>query len=387
MAIPMNFLPLFLFIFFPSTNGALNILDFGAKADGATDSTKSLLNAWASACGSLTPESIHIPSGKFLINQVTFEGPCKNHGISIWIDGTLIAPSNYESIGTSGHWLVFNNVQGVSIYGGTLDGQGTGLWACKAAGKNCPDGAASLSFNGAKDILISGLTSVNSQLYHLVIDGSSNVKVQGVKIMAPGNSPNTDGIHVQQSTGVTITSTGIKTGDDCISVGPGTMNLWIENIACGPGHGISIGSLGRGLQEQGVQNITVKTAVFRGTQNGLRIKTWGRPSDGFVKGVVFQNALMYNVQNPIIIDQNYCPDDKGCPNQNSGVKISDVTYRDIQGTSATEVAVKLDCSKSNPCNKIGLEDIKLTYGNNPAQSSCQNAGGTVNGFIVPPSCL
>lgn len=86
----------------------------------------------------------------------------------------------------------------------------------------------SLTFNMAKDVLISGLTSMNSQLYHIVIDGCANVMVQRVTIVAPGNSPNTDGIHVQGSTGVTITSTTIKTGDDCISAGPGTTNLWIE---------------------------------------------------------------------------------------------------------------------------------------------------------------
>lgn len=96
----------------------------------------------------------------------------------------------------------------------------------------------SLTFTNAKDVVISGLTSMNSQLYHIVIDGCTNVLVQGVKVVAPGSSPNTDGIHVQESTGVTITGTSIKTGDDCISVGPGTTNLWIEQIACGPGHGI-----------------------------------------------------------------------------------------------------------------------------------------------------
>lgn len=64
-----------------------------------------------------------------------------------------------------------------------------------------------------------------------------------------------------------------------------------------------------------MENVTVNTAVFTGTENGLRIKTWGRPSQGFVKGVVFEHAVMQNVQNPIIIDQNYCPGDRGCPDQ------------------------------------------------------------------------
>lgn len=75
-------------------------------------------------------------------------------------------------------------------------------------------------------------------MFHIVIDRCHNVRVQGVKVTAAANSPNTDGIHVQMSSSVTILSSNIATGDDCISIGPGTTNLWIENIACGPGHGI-----------------------------------------------------------------------------------------------------------------------------------------------------
>ncbi|KAI8011080.1 hypothetical protein LOK49_LG06G01959 [Camellia lanceoleosa] len=119
------------------------------------------------------------------------------------------------------------------------------------------------------------------------------------------------------------------------SEGPGTTNLWIESIACDLGHSISIGSLGKDSQESGVQNVTVKTVTFKGTQNGLRIKTWAKPSSGFVRGVLFQHGTMVIVQNPVIIDQNYCPGNTNCPNQVSGVKINDVTYQDIHGTSAT----------------------------------------------------
>ncbi|KAL7176709.1 hypothetical protein ACSBR2_030120 [Camellia fascicularis] len=95
-----------------------------------------------------------------------------------------------------------------------------------------------LSFTNSNNILISGLTSINSQLFHIVINGCDNVKLQGVKVPASGNSPNTDGIHVQLSSGVTILNSKISTGDDCVSIGAGNTNLWIENVACGPGHGI-----------------------------------------------------------------------------------------------------------------------------------------------------
>ena len=77
----------------------------------------------------------------------------------------------------------------------------------------------------------------------------------------------------------------------------------------------SIGSLGKELEEAGVQNVTVKRVTFTGTQNGVRIKSWGRPSTGFVRHILFQHALMTDVENPIVIDQHYCPDEKNCPGQ------------------------------------------------------------------------
>ncbi|CAN1288973.1 unnamed protein product, partial [Linum perenne] len=194
------------------------------------------------------------------------------------------------------------------------------------------------------------------QLFHIVINSCQNVKVQGVRVSAAGNSPNTDGIHVQSSTGVTIMNSRIGTGDDCISIGPGTNNLWIENISCGPG-------LGKEFHEAGVQNVTVKTVTFTGTENGVRIKSWGRPSTGFAKDILFQHVVMNNVHNPIVIDQNYCPDEKNCPGQASGV------------------------SGSNPCTGLRLEDVKLTYKNKAADSSCKNADGVASGIVQPSSCL
>lgn len=95
-----------------------------------------------------------------------------------------------------------------------------------------------MEFTDSQNILVSGLTSLNSQIFHIVVNKCHNVKMEGLKVSASGNSPNTDGIHVDRSSHVTILNSNIGTGDDCISIGPGTSNLWIENIICGPGHGI-----------------------------------------------------------------------------------------------------------------------------------------------------
>ena len=74
------------------------------------------------------------------------------------------------------------------------------------------------------------------------------------------------------------------------------------------------------MEVEAVQNVTVKTTWFTGTMNGLRIKTWARAKveGAYVRGVVFEHALMHDMRNPIIIDQSYCPNHgggAGCPHQ------------------------------------------------------------------------
>ncbi|XP_043694037.1 polygalacturonase-like [Telopea speciosissima] len=385
------FLTLYLLLL-SSTNAIdINVItDFGAIGDGITDVNHAFLSAWEAACKSSEASTIHVPrKGRFFLSPIVFQGPCNNSKITFRMDGIVVAP-DYKKMPSSDNWIMFYGVDGVSIIGsGYLDGQGTTLWACKAAvNTNCPTGAASLAFYSSKDILVQNVKSTNAKLFHIVVYSSQNVAIQGVNINAPGDSPNTDGIHVQDSVNIQVFNASIKTGDDCISIGPGTQNMTIQRIACGPGHGISIGSLGSGEEEEIVQNVVVKSVVFNGTQNGLRIKAWGKPSNGFVKGIVFKQVVMKNVQNPIVIDQNYCPHNTGCPNQNSGIQISGVTYTNIVGTSATEVVMFFNCSATSPCKGIGLQDIKLTYINHqPAQSFCKNVHGNAAGVVSPPSCL
>ncbi|KAI3936892.1 hypothetical protein MKW92_015226 [Papaver armeniacum] len=318
-----------------------NVADFGAKADGKTDSSKAFLKAWDASCTSSKASTIYVPKKKYLIGP-NFDG--------------IVAPDFKQMKSSVENWLKFDRVRGCqSLVEFLMDEAQAIFW--QASQKSCPRGPTSLGIFSSDDVTVQNLSSLNPKMFHIVVLASKNILLDGVKIRAPEDSLNTDGIHVGKSTNVRVLNTGIKTGDDCISIGPGTENLWIERVTCGPGHGISIGSLGMGLEEEGVQNVTVKDVEFTGTQNGVRIKSWGRPSKGFVKTVVFKHAVMNNVHNPIVIDQNYCPRNEGCPGQHSGVQISDVTFANIKGTSASQVAMKFDCSDINPCKGIHVENI------------------------------
>lgn len=74
----------------------------------------------------------------------------------------------------------------------------------------------------------------------------------------------------------------------------------------------SIGSMGAYPDEGGVEHIVVNNSIFTSSDNGVRIKTWAKPSDTYAKTIMFENLQMKNVANPIIIDQKYCPGNN-CP--------------------------------------------------------------------------
>lgn len=118
-----------------------NVVDFGTKPNNAeTDSSKALQLAWMHACSSSKPATIYVPKAKFYVRSATFNGPCKNNDITIRIDGALMAPSDFHLTSNSENWILFHNVNGVTVLGGILDGQGTQLWACKNSANTCPRG-------------------------------------------------------------------------------------------------------------------------------------------------------------------------------------------------------------------------------------------------------
>lgn len=81
--------------------------------------------------------------------------------------------------------------------------------------------------------------------------------------------------------------------------------MTMTKITCGPGHGISIGSLGKRLNELDVQGVIVKNCTLIGTTNGLRIKTYEGSSPSKASVMLFQDIVMHDVKNPIVVDQNY----------------------------------------------------------------------------------
>ncbi|KAJ0093685.1 hypothetical protein Patl1_25496 [Pistacia atlantica] len=128
----------------PATT-SYNVLRYGVKGNGVTDSIQAFINAWAAARGSTGSTSIYVPNGRYLLGSVAFKG-----------------------------------VTGVWINGGALDAKGQALWACKAARIHRLHGALPTPTT----LKSPGVLSLNSEMFHIVINGCEKVHIEGFKVMA-----------------------------------------------------------------------------------------------------------------------------------------------------------------------------------------------------------
>uniref|UniRef100_K3YLL3 Exopolygalacturonase n=1 Tax=Setaria italica TaxID=4555 RepID=K3YLL3_SETIT len=351
-----------------------DVTEYGAAPSNRDnrDASAAFLAAWRAACGSTAGNStLLFPKGTFAAGAVQFEGPCRNGDAPVVVIDGVLQPCAGGSGGgcrlSDDAWITFSGLNNLLVTGaGTLDGQGHHQ-SGKAKSKT-----TTLVFDGVTNSTLRGLRLVNSRGFHVNLRRCTRVVAEGLGIHAPAASRNTDGVHVGLSSHVRILNSVIGTGDDCVSVGPGSTDVVVRGVACGPGHGLSVGSLGKdGGEQDVVRGLVIENCTVTGTTNGVRIKTWAGSPPGAASNIKFQDITMDNVSNPIIIDQRYCPHDH-CSDAD---KISDVTFRRIEGTSSTPLAVQLLCSEDRPCTGVRLDGINLTCGDVPCRSEFSNVRG------------
>ncbi|XP_027349486.1 polygalacturonase At1g48100-like [Abrus precatorius] len=383
-----------------SANGpfVFNVKSFGAVGDGISDDTEAFKLAWDTACHAEESGTILVPKAHiFLIQSTIFTGPC-NFNLTFKVDGTILPPDGPDSWPlnrSKRQWLVFYRINGMLMQGsGLVDGRGEKWWSlpCKShKGINgttqlgpC-DSPVAIRFFMSSNLRVEGLRIKNSPKFHFRFEDCQNVHVENLIITSPSLSPNTDGIHIENTNNVSIYNSVISNGDDCVSIGAGCYDVDIRNITCGPSHGISIGSLGNYNSRACVSNIMVSDSIIKHSDNGVRIKTW-QGGRGAVSKVNFRNIYMDTVRNPIIIDQYYCPT-KNCLNQSNAVSISNVSYSNIRGTyDVRSPSMRFACSDSVPCTNLTLSQVKLfpAEGKILVNPFCWNAYGVVQTLTSPP---
>uniref|UniRef100_A0A7N0ZS00 Polygalacturonase n=1 Tax=Kalanchoe fedtschenkoi TaxID=63787 RepID=A0A7N0ZS00_KALFE len=380
---------------------SFDVLSFGALGDGVADDSLAIVSAWNAAC-KVEKATIRIPAGyTFLTSSITLQGPCAP-GLVLQVDGNLKAPPAEAKSwlkSSTLQWLNFKWTHNFTIQGsGSVDGQGSNWWSkstptqdyqIQKRSDSIPDiKPTAIRFYSSNNVTIRDINIVNSPQCHLKFDDGRGVKVTNITISSPEDSPNTDGIHLQRTRDVEIQHSSIASGDDCVSIQTGSANVHIHHINCGPGHGISIGGLGKDRTAACVSDIIVESVSMLKTMYGARIKTW-QGGIGYVKNVTFSSMQVSDVKVPVMIDQFYC-DKHRCKNQTDAVAISDIKFNEITGTFSSQ-PIYLACSSSTPCTGVDLINIQLkpTYGfhelQHQRQALCWNSYGKTQAPLVPSS--
>ncbi len=203
-----------------------------------------------------------------------------------------------------------------------------------------------IQFLECKNILIEGVTIVNSPFWTVNPEGCDNLLVRGITIYNPWANPkghNTDGINPSSCKNVRISDCFISTGDDCITIKSGRdedgriygrpcENITITNCVMLTGHGgVVIGSEISG----GVKKVTISNCVFNGTDAGIRLKA-SRGRGGVVEEIRVDNIVMNDIQkNAFIFDLFYDKDSKTEPVTERtpcfrNIHIANVTGNDVK---------------------------------------------------------
>uniref|UniRef100_A0A7N1A8T9 Polygalacturonase n=1 Tax=Kalanchoe fedtschenkoi TaxID=63787 RepID=A0A7N1A8T9_KALFE len=338
-------------------------MKYGAKGDGRTNDAPAFQKAWKDVCS--RGGTLLIPKGNtFLLYPTEFEGPCKSSGVHVQVLGKIVSPTQKQAWEKQcNDWISFLQINNLVVDGsGEFNGNGEVWWSKRL---NCGDRPTNIAFNRCTNLKVSGINSRNSARNHFSISHCDGAVISDITAIAPEDSPNTDGIDISHSTDIIVKDSRIGSGDDCIAINNLCQSINISNIDCGPGHGISVGSLGKGGEEAQVEDIHVHDCKFTGTSNGARIKTWVG-GEGYARSITFDQLVMSNVENPIIINQNYFD------HKESTVAISDVKFLNIQGTCQGKHAIIFDCSSyGSGCTDIEIKNVKIT--GDDADALCKNA--------------
>ncbi|RWW01789.1 hypothetical protein GW17_00035152 [Ensete ventricosum] len=118
-------------------------------------------------------------------------------------------PDCWPSSDSKKQWLVFYRVDGMTLKGeGTIEGNGEDWWnlPCKPH--------RLIRFFMSYNLTVRGLRIENSPQFHVKFDGCEGVHIEDLSIRSPALSPNTDGIHIENTKSVAIYNSVISNGLD-----------------------------------------------------------------------------------------------------------------------------------------------------------------------------
>ncbi|MHB1022245.1 MAG: glycoside hydrolase family 28 protein [Acidobacteriaceae bacterium] len=348
---------------------------FGAKADGTTKDTAAI-QAAIDDCASHGGGVVRLTAGTYLsaplalkshVNLALDQGAIL-FGSPDFADYPLRPDAPWRRISL----LHADKATDISITGsGIIDGNGQVWWTAHyQRKKGQPEEARPLliDLTHSQKILIEGVTLRNSPMYNIMAVLCDGLTVRNVHILNPGRrAPNTDGIDPVSTSHVLIEHDTIDTGDDNVAIKSGLVergdpdvpsrDIIIRDCNFLNGHGLSIGSETAG----GVQNVTVERVSFRGTRQGIRLKSArGRGND--LGPFTYRDITMEDVETPIQISDYYTgrvANDTGQPVTSHTPRFHDITIENVKAIGA-KTAITVDGLPESPIRNLVMKNVHIS---------------------------
>ncbi len=366
-------------------NAGFPVTCYGAVGDGQTLNTAAI-QAAIDACAHAGGGTVYIPAGLYLTGSLSLHS-----NITLYLDAgaTLRGSSNLADYALiSSRWegaeitthaplIGGRDLKNIAVLGrGTIDGNGSVWWKPFREGRLEHPRPRLISFEHCNNILIAGITAVNSPSWTIHPLLCDNVTVDHITIVNPADSPNTDGINPDSSRNVHISNCHVDVGDDCVTIKSGTEeigadrrapceNITITNCTMVHGHGgVTIGSEMSG----GVRRVVISNCVFVGTDRGIRMKS-RRGRGGVVEDIRASNIVMTDVLCPITMNLIYAVGRWGdlsvCDPNPQPITAGTPCFRNIYLCQISVHSAKYSAGfihglPEQPIENLSLSDISIT---------------------------
>ena len=391
-----------------------DVTAFGAKGDGVTRDTAAIAAAVA-AVAAHGGGVLLFPTGTYLTAPLNLTSDLEVRlanatllAVTDWASWPIVAPLPSYGRGRDfpgpryGAFLSLNNLTRVRIVGeggadaNFVDGQGEGWWLGKKNGSLTVTPGHLLETMWSEDVEISDVTFVDSPFWFTHVWSSRRVWVHDMKVRAPRDSPNTDGIDPDSSSDVLIERIDVINGDDCIAIKSGwdqpgvtygvpSTNITFRDNVCDSGNCVAIGSeMSGGVSDVFLSNIS----CVRGGQL-LNVKsTLGR--GGYIRNVHLSNSTVVGKVGVALRAADNYGDNNGPINSTLVPQIDGIFCSHIRSAPGAVLGAAGffeglgDTPEAGKIVNVVLDDVVLAAA--PAGSwRCTNVSGTSTG-VSPAPC-
>ncbi|KAH7339098.1 pectin lyase fold/virulence factor [Rhizoctonia solani] len=284
-----------------------NVLNFGAKADNATDIGPAIKSAFSNCIVKNPNSRLIIPQGNYLLSSTVLLNGGSNWAFQL--DGLITVDySAYVSGVVSGNALVFQRMNEFELY--SSNGQGY-LYRLRPNQDGRSGWPRLLRVYLSNNFSVHDIKLVDAPSFHLVVGEATNAEVYRITIRG-GNQGGLDGVDIS-GTNYHVHHVEVTNRDECVCVKSPSKQGTIENIRCNQSGGPSIGSLKDG-------SVT----------NAFMLKTYpGGASPGYVKNVLLRNFTNIDVTYNAYITQYW---QNSYAAGASNVQLSNITFSDWRGS-------------------------------------------------------